>query len=173
MFGLNESVGWHRECAARMIIAVKKKMRLARICCCFCSCHGSVTHNLLKSGLFVELFKSAGMEVKRVGSDLLFPLKRLAKYAIYFFIGCFSPPPEKRMVVNVRFRTLSRFKVLTYRRYKTIHWSIHPLNDGQNVSHLFHTWGTKKLYQGQESCKIWVSFPLSLHSKARSVWILI
>lgn len=25
MFGLNESVGWHRKCAARMIIAVKKK----------------------------------------------------------------------------------------------------------------------------------------------------
>lgn len=65
-------------------------MRLARICCCFFfSCHGSVTHNLLKSGLFVELFKSAGMEVKRVGSDLLFPLYRLAKYAIYF------PPPGK------------------------------------------------------------------------------
>lgn len=54
-----------------------------------------MTHNLLKSGLFVELFKFAGMEVKRVGSDLLFPLYRLAKYAIYFFIGCFFPPQKE------------------------------------------------------------------------------
>lgn len=73
-----------------------------------------MTHNLLKSGLFVELFKSdGGLEVKRVRNNLLFsPSYRIVKLK-FISVGCcrvvfFYVFSDVKTVANVGFRTLSR-----------------------------------------------------------------